>query len=347
MSIDISRVARSVCDLSAGSTSPLKLSHAQQCVAAAFGFKSLAAYQASKKIETAIDDNGMFVIIESDLLASRGHELAGWSDGAALTDVVEDAIRRLYPDVTVHHSRRLERVPAVLAISELVGLNPIVVDDLDEARYEVIENQRGEVQGFRFNFDEPQWTQHAAHIRRRHGSLAVFAPASFLRVVKKCQMQERFYFHGDEQEGQPGQFFCRACDLFQPAAHFSSAEHQDHGRRYFDAHRLWDRAIARWKLPLRRPSNAHNIVAGRAIEERRAGEASRGDFHRWVERQTGRDDRVGDLAKDIMRDEKFPRDVMTREAVIAYVESVAPWNGPVEAAKVAWREFLGERDSSI
>lgn len=342
MSIDISRVARSVCDLSTGSAFPLKLSHAQQCVAAAFGFKSLAAYQASKKLEAAVDDNGKFFVIENELLASRGHELAGWSDGAALAAVVQEAIGRVYPDVTVHHSGHLQRVPASMAISELVGLDPILVDDLDDARYEVIENQRGGVQGFRFNFDEPQWAQHASHIRRRHGSLSVFAPVSFLRLVKKCQAPERFYFHGDEQEDQPGQFYCRSCDLFMAAAHFESGAHQDHERRYFDAHRLWDRAVARWKLPQRRPSNASNIVAARALAERSAQEAGRGDFHRWLELQTGRDDHIGDLAKDVMRDENFPKEATTREAVIAYVQGVATWGGPITAAKDAWREFVGD-----
>lgn len=339
MSIDISRVARSVCDLSLGSLTPLKLSHAQQCVAAALGFKSLAALQASKKLESPVDDNGKFLIIEDDLLASRGQELAGWADGAALIELVRYAFRRVHPDVAVHIARHLNREPAVVAISELVGLDPLLVDDLDEARYTVVENQRGEVQGFLFNFDEPQWAQHAAHIRQRHGSLVVFAPVSFLRLVKRCQSVERFYFHGDEQEDRPGQFFCRACDAFEPAAHFSGGAHTDHVRRYFDAHRLWDRAVARWKLPQRRPSSARNIVAARALAEQSAAEAARGAFHRWLERQTNRADRVGDLAKDIMRDEQFPSHVATREAVISYIESVAPWSGPIEAAEDAWREF--------
>lgn len=75
MSFDISRVARAISDLSVGSNSPLKLSHAQQCATAAFGFKSLAAYQAAKKLETPVDNNGMFIIIENDLLASRARYL--------------------------------------------------------------------------------------------------------------------------------------------------------------------------------------------------------------------------------------------------------------------------------
>lgn len=343
MSIDISRVARSVCDLSLGSPSPLKLSHAQQCVAAALGFKSLAAYQASKKLESPVDDNGKFLIVEDDLLASRGQELAGWADGTALIDLVRHAIRLVHPDVAVHVARQLHREPAIVAVAELIGLDPLLVDDLDEARYTVVENQRGEVQGFQFNFDEPQWAQHAAHIRQRHGSLTVFAPVSFLRLVKRCQTLERFYFHGDESEDRPGQFFCRACDAFEPAAHFAGGLHKDHSRRYFDAHRLWDRAVVRWKLPQRRPARARNIVAASALAERSAAEAARGDFHRWLERQTERPDRVGNLAKDIMGDEQFPSHVSTREAVISYIESVASWSGPIEAAADAWREFVCSR----
>ena len=83
MSIDISRVARALSDLSVGSNSPLKLSHAQQCVSAAIGFKSLAAYQTAKKLETPVDNNCSFVIIENDLLASRALKFGMLERGVA------------------------------------------------------------------------------------------------------------------------------------------------------------------------------------------------------------------------------------------------------------------------
>jgi len=345
MSIDISRVARALCDLSAGSNFPLKLSHAQQCVAAAFGFKSLAAYQAAKKLETDIDDNGAFVIVENDLLASRGRELVEAADGVNLTALVRKAIEKTYPAASVHSSSTLRRVPAASAIAGLIGLDPIEAPDLDDARYQIVENKRGEVQGFLFNFDAPEWAEFGSHIRQRHGSLFVYAPASFLRLVKNCETPKRFYLHGDKHEDDPQQFFCRACDQFVDAAHFDSGKHNDndHRSRYFDSLNRWDRGPARWKLSHRRPTDAPNIVAAKAVEVRRSAEAARSDFHCWIEQQTKRDDVIGDLAKDIMRDSKFPKHARTRSEVFGYIERTATWNGPITAAKEAWKEFEKSR----
>lgn len=346
MSIDISRVARAVCDLSIGSNVPLKLSHAQQCVAAAFGFNSLAAYQAARKLETAVDDSGAFVIINSDLLLKRSRELVESSDEAELATIVREAIKKLYPYASIHSALKLRRVTAASAIARLVGLDPISVDDLDDARCQIIENKRGEVQGFLFNFDEPEWERLNAHIRQRHGSLLVYAPASFLRIVEGCEVPKRFYLHGDQREDQPHEFFCRACDLFVDAAHFESGEHSDHGKRYFDALNMWNRGVARWKLPLRRPSSAPNILAAKADEDRKSADAARSDFHRWIEKQVERDDVVGDIAKDIMRDEKFPRYARLRQEVVNYIKGATAWDGPIAAIEQAWHEFVGSGRSA-
>lgn len=339
MSIEISRVARAFCDLSTGSNSPLKLNHAQQCVAAAFGFKSLAAWQAAKRLDTPVKDNSLFVFINNDLLTARAQALAPSADGAELAAILRQAILGLYPQASIHTSWALRRVPIASAVAGLVGLDPISAGDLDDARVEVIENTHGVVQGFRFNFDEPDWQGWADHIRRRHGSLSVYAPASFLQIVKGCEAPTRFYIHGDQHEQEPLKYYCRACDHFELADHFSSAGHKDNGQRYFGHLRLWDRAIARWKLPQRRPRSAINLLAAQATEERRASEAARSDFHRWIEQQVGRDDAVGFIAKDILRDEAFPTTAQTRDAVVSYVESVATWAEPVDAVKAAWAEF--------
>ena len=342
MSIDISRVARAVSDLSVGSNIPLKLSHAQQCVAAALGFNSLAAYQAAKKLETAVDDNGLFVIIENDILVRRGKELVESADGVELGAIVREAVRKQYPSVSIHSAWNLRGVSVASAVAGLVGLDPISAPDFDDARYQIIENSRGDVQGFLFDFEEPEWAQFHPHILRRHGSLKVFAPASFLRVVKGCEDSERFYLHGDRHEDRPNEFYCRACDSFEGAEHFDSDQHRDHGRRYFDSLKMWDRSVARWKLPQRRAINADNILAARALEERRATEAARGGFHRWIEQQVGRSGRIGDLARDIMRDDSFPTRATTRNEVVQHIQLAATWDVPVAVANEAWDEFAGE-----
>jgi len=83
-----------------------------------------------------------------------------------------------------------------------------------------------------------------------------------------------------------------------------------------------------------------NLVAAQAEEERRDREAARSDFHRWIEQQVGRDDLIGDIARDIMRDDNFPRTATTRSAVVQYIEDASTWDKPVAAVKEAWTEFI-------
>ena len=104
---------------------------------------------------------------------------------------------------------------------------------------------------------------------------------------------------------------------------------------------MWDRGVARWKMPLRREINAPNILAARAQAELLADQSARGDFHRWIEMQVGRSDSVGDLARDIMDDANFPTRIQTLEEIFDYIGGVANnWDGPLNAAKEAWHEFL-------
>jgi uncharacterized protein YozE (UPF0346 family) len=340
MSIDISRVARALSDLSVGSNSPLKLSHAQQCVAAAMGYKSLAAYQAAKKLETPVHNNSLFLIIENDLLASRARDLVESADGVEVSALVREAVLQVYPTASIHSSWDLRSVGIASAIASLVGLNPITESDLDDVRFSVIENGRGEEQGFLFEFDELEWEQFSTHIQARHGSLSVFAPAIFRRIVKGCAEPARHYLHGDQHEEHLRQYYCRACDQFVIADHFASDVHRDHGKRYFEALKMWDRGVARWKMPLRREINAPNILAARAQAELLAAQSARGEFHRWIEMQVGRSDSVGDLARDIMDDANFPTRIQTLEEIFDYIGGVANWDGPLNAAKEAWHEFL-------
>lgn len=343
MSIDISRVARALSDLSVGSETLLKLSHAQQLVAAALGYKSLAAFQAAKRLEAPVDDNGLFVVIEDDVLAKRTRDLVESADGAKVAALVREAIRQRYPSASIYSSRNLRPVAIASAIAGLIGLDPISAPDLDDVRYRVIENARGEVQGFLFDFGEPEWARFSAHVQARHGSLSVFAPAAFRRIVKGCGEPTRFYLHGDRHEERLQDYFCRACDQFVAADHFESDGHGDHGKRHLEAVKMWDRGVARWKMPLRRAVNAPNILAARAQEWLRATQSARGEFHRWIEAQQGRSDSVGDLAKDVLRDANFPTHVQTLAELRSYIEDVAQWHGPLEAAKKAWREFSSDR----
>lgn len=71
---NISAISFAVRSASSTSANPIKLSHAQQLVAAALGYKSLAAFQASPLEAPTLDDAVHFVL-DGELLDERIQEL--------------------------------------------------------------------------------------------------------------------------------------------------------------------------------------------------------------------------------------------------------------------------------
>lgn len=152
-------------------------------------------------------------------------------------------------------------------------------------------------------------------------------------------VRTRHYLHGDEVEGKPGKYFCRFCDLAHEANHFGSlVEHsdEDHGERYLAEVANWNR-IRGEKYWLRRPHNPANMLKTAALAAQAAFEASRSPFHRWLELQTERDDHIGDLARDVLTDKRFPVGERHRRAL----EGRLAWHGEhvIRALRAAWREF--------
>jgi len=95
------------------------------------------------------------------------------------------------------------------------------------------------------------------------------------------------------------------------------------------------------KVNMRRPSNAANVVAAGAEAERVAREASRSEFHRWLERQVKRKNPVGDFARDVKGDRDFPSSDGTRDGIRAYLERTGASMPAVRAFEKAWAEFSG------
>jgi uncharacterized protein YozE (UPF0346 family) len=64
-------------------------------------------------------------------------------------------------------------------------------------------------------------------------------------------------------------------------------------------------------------------------------------FHSWLADQRHRNDGVGDLARDVHRDQAFPTHASTREDVEAYLSR----HGfhIIRAFRQAWREFSAQR----
>ena len=74
-----------------------------------------------------------------------------------------------------------------------------------------------------------------------------------------------------------------------------------------------------------------------AITKDEAGQT----FIVWLSKQKQRDDPVGDLAVDLLRDPHRPRSIKTREGLLFYLTMKHDVDECVtDAAKRAWAEFI-------
>lgn len=150
--------------------------------------------------------------------------------------------------------------------------------------------------------------------------------------------RDRYYLHGDQHADQPSRFYCRSCDEFVEARHFY-AEHDQREtlKRALDAINRW--ATREIEQLVRRPLGALNMLEAPARAQAAAYEASRSSFHRWLERQKGRNSPTGHIARNILRDNEFPVTANTHEAVENYLHSQFASDAAVKALKGAWRSF--------
>lgn len=136
MSIDISTLAFAVRTTSAQTPHPLTLSQAQQCVAAALGFKTLAAFQASGEDNLTLDSDN-HVVLDVACVVHRALSLGAPHDETALVGLIGEAFRQKLPGVHVHLSRaRLEG-----ALRELI--DQAVLNDPDASGAMAITNTDG------------------------------------------------------------------------------------------------------------------------------------------------------------------------------------------------------------
>lgn len=152
----------------------------------------------------------------------------------------------------------------------------------------------------------------------------------------------RRYLHGDEIAERQGYFFCARCDAIKPAAHFQrGGQHDDQADnflRFEVALERWERARHDNLRHRHRADDAPNLFAADARAARQAYEASRSKFHKWIETQRHRDDPVGDLATDIMRDKSFPVDLATKASLMGRLSRHG--SHVIEALEDAWADYL-------
>lgn len=101
--VDIYSVAYAVRRASQSTANPIKLSYAQQLVAAALGYKSLAAFQASPLEASTLDDAAHFVL-DGGLLADRALELGLPHQLPQLAVLVKQAFEERLPGAQLHDS---------------------------------------------------------------------------------------------------------------------------------------------------------------------------------------------------------------------------------------------------
>lgn len=177
----------------------------------------------------------------------------------------------------------------------------------------------------------------------KHSGAQTAATAS-APVARSLPMRgDRYYLHGDVSEGDPSKCFCARCDVFWPLDHLVPVSHHTDGK---DGEKFLSN-LASWnKLPLDergrrfRPDGVPNVLEASARAARAARDAARSRFHRWLETQRDRNDPVGDLAEDILRDKSFPLSASTKREVEDYFEGYG--SHVVRAVRQAWREFEPE-----
>lgn len=101
--VTISSIAYALRTASASTSNPIKLSQAQQLVAAAFGYKSLAAYQASAEESQDLDEAAHFVL-QTQLLQIRSKDLALPHTLDNLVVLLEEAFRERHSAATLYKS---------------------------------------------------------------------------------------------------------------------------------------------------------------------------------------------------------------------------------------------------
>lgn len=106
MAVDLPTLSYTLRQISADSTCPLKLGHAHQLVAAVFGYKSLAAYQAAitRGVEDQNLDRVKHVALNRPLLATRAGDLNVGHSAASLVPMLKSALEQCIPAVRVHMS---------------------------------------------------------------------------------------------------------------------------------------------------------------------------------------------------------------------------------------------------
>jgi uncharacterized protein YozE (UPF0346 family) len=62
-------------------------------------------------------------------------------------------------------------------------------------------------------------------------------------------------------------------------------------------------------------------------------------FYEWLEKQKGKKSPLGNLANDAARDQAFPKDVASLEALLTYLKANKRSGLQIATAKLAWQTY--------
>jgi uncharacterized protein YozE (UPF0346 family) len=65
-------------------------------------------------------------------------------------------------------------------------------------------------------------------------------------------------------------------------------------------------------------------------------------FYEWLEKQKNRKSPLGAMAAEALRDESFPKDVASADALLTYLKGKNASGATVATARLAWQTYARE-----
>lgn len=65
-------------------------------------------------------------------------------------------------------------------------------------------------------------------------------------------------------------------------------------------------------------------------------------FYEWLEKQKNRKSPLGALASEVLRDESFPKDAASADAVLAHLKTKNASGATLASARIAWQTYARE-----
>ena len=135
-------------------------------------------------------------------------------------------------------------------------------------------------------------------------------------------MPIRYYFHGDASEERSGTYYCAICDTFEAEAHFEDERHIRGAKFRLDRTKRGLKNL-RGSFPQKysRPASAESLFKHRPklLKPVKPVKPATSRFYRWLLRQAGRDDPVGDVGAAAKGDQFFPVNTESRSKLRSHL----------------------------